>query len=196
MKATTDELRIGHGIPDEKGQPLEPEEQPVDRVIGTILPVTLGNAPGEGAPVETPMRGRVTVEGTALDAAVEFTEQCYLCEHWDQAAYRDARQRGLYAPSYLDEQRVHVLELASADELDQFERDRADKILDVTHGRCRVLSELLHDMIDSHARAHCPAADAQGNPLENMFKARREARGDVVQIRDRILLTASGRRPS
>jgi hypothetical protein len=29
-----------------------------------------------------------------------------------------------------------------------------------------------------------------------MFQARREARGDVVQIRDRILLTASGRRPS
>src|SRR5512136_2378121 len=134
MKATSDELRIGHGIPDDKGQPLEPEEQPVDRVLGTDVLVTLGSAPGKGTPINRPMSGRVTVESTAGEMAAEFSEQCRLCTHWDQATFRS--QWPNYDPAERDVQRALALEVSGVDALSAILRQRADSILFASLGRC------------------------------------------------------------
>lgn len=192
MKAITDEFRIGHGIPDDKGQPLEPEEQPVDHVLGTMLPVTLGNAPGEGTPIETPMRGRVTVESTAGEMAAELTEQCYLCAHWDPVLFR--AERRTYDAREQDRQRAIAVEVSGPEALDIILRARADAILDASFGRCRALSHYSPDgRLDTFARAYCPSATMDGTPIPKAFTAHADARRDAVQIRDKILLTASGR---
>lgn len=192
MKATTDELRIGHGIPDDKGQPLEPEEQPVDRVLGTDIAVTLGHGPGEGTPIDRPLPGRVIVESTAGEMAAEFSEQCHLCAHWDQALFR--AERVAYDPREQDRQRAIVLELSGPEALDLVLRGRADSILDASFGRCRALSHYSPDgRLDTFARAYCPSVTPDGYPIRKAFTPRREARADATQIRDRILLTAEGK---
>ncbi len=192
MRATTDELRIGHGVPDDKGQPLEPEEQPADRVLGVPVNVTLGHGPGEGTPIDRPMPARVTVESTAGEMAAEFSEQCHLCAHWDQALFQ--RERRSYDPQEQDRQRAIVLELSGPEALDLVLRGRADSILDASFGRCRALSHYSPDgRLDTFARAFCPTVTPDGYPIRKAFTARQDSRQDATHIRDRILLTAEGK---
>lgn len=192
MKATNDELIIGHGIPDEKGQPLDPEEQPVDRRLSTALPVTLGNAPGEGKLISLPMRSNVTVETTAGEIAAEFSRRCELCAHWDQATYR--RERRTYDPDELNEQRASVLEIASAKQISDLATAHADAILDASLGRCHALSHYSPDgRLDIHAHASCPPTGPTGQKIPAAFAPRHDAKKITEQIRDRILLTAAGK---
>ena len=195
MKALDETIKIGHGIPDDRGTKLEPEEQPVDRVIDSTAAVTLGNAPGEGEQITQPLRVTVTDEMTADDAVDVFTRQCQFCMHWDQSTYR--RERRLYDQEELDEQRAGVLEVASPRELARFGETalkNADAVLDATLGRCQALSQFSPDgVLDTHARAFCPASDPDGNAIPIAFKPRPDAQRTVISIRDRILKTASGK---
>ena len=200
MKAITDEVRIGHGIPDDKGQPLEPEEQPVDRIITTLGKVTYGNAPGQGTPVNMPVRASVTAELTANELAADFATQCEFCANWDPEGYRRDRMAGVITSDELDDQRANVLELANAAELDSFARDRADLILYETLGRCNALTELCKPILPAealpiymHVRGGCPQYLPDGTRISSLFKPRPDARRTVTGIRDRILNTASGK---
>lgn len=194
MKALADTLQIGFGHRDADGTQLEPEEQPVDRILSAPLPVTLGNAPGEGTPMDVVMRGNVRAETTAGEVVELLGEACLYCAHWDSALYQ--RERPSYPIDDLNEQRAMILETATSEELASVPRERldfADVILDASMGRCHALSHLSPDgKLDTHARACCPANDPSGNPLPKCFKARPEARRTIAGIRDRILRTAAG----
>jgi hypothetical protein len=192
VKATSDDLIIGHGITDDHGQRLEAEEQPVDRKLATVLPVSLGNGPGDGKLINVPMRGHVTVESTAGEIAAEFSRRCELCVHWDQATYQ--RERRSYDVDELNEQRASVLELASAAQLSAVGREHADAILDASLGRCQALSSYSPDgRLDIHAHASCPVVSPTGQSIPAAFKPRPEMRRAATTIRDRILLAAEGK---
>ena len=192
MKATSEELKIGHGYREEDGTPLEPEAQPVDRVLSTPIGVTVGHGPGQGTPIDASLRGNVTIESTAGEMAAEFTERCHLCKHWDQQTFQRARPN--YPPAYQDRQRAIVLELAGPEALDLVLRQRADSILDAAFGRCQALSHYSPDgVLDTFAQAFCPSVSPDGYPIPRAFTPRREAERDRTTIRDKILLTASGK---
>lgn len=195
MKAITDTLKITHGQREEDGTKLEPEQQPVDRVITTVAPVTLGNAPGEGTPVTMPFRVNVTTEMDAITAAQELSRQCQFCRHWNQQEwYRDRiRYEGTAeGRKFLDEQRALAIEAATSEELSSLQRESADPLLDL-NGKCEALSYALNDAIYTHPRAFCPSHGMEGEALPCYFKPLPEAARTVEKIRDRVLNIAAGK---
>lgn len=193
MKTTGDEFTIGHGIRDERGEKLEPEEQPVRRTLTTTADVTGGTVVQEaGSPS---MRASVSVDLDATEAATLLAESCQFCANWSQAEWRRDRtllESTAVGRADLDRIRVQAIDLDPSSILDDSQRQSADPILDCM-GKCMAISEIVNDGIYSHPLATCPSTLPNGSPLPHLFTPHRDARREVTRIRDRVLLTAAGK---
>lgn len=193
MKKLGDRLEIGHGIRAEDGTRLEPEEQPVKRTLDSTASVDAG-AVGKaieaerGSALALPLA--VTVEMTAAEAAEALSQRCGLCEHWRP----DEFQRDIPRMDRrdLDRMRADCLDLDPKLALTERQRQVADPLLSVL-GKCMALSAVCApEPIYCHPEATCPANLPDGTPTPLLFKPR--AKATEVQIRDRMLRLAQGRK--
>lgn len=85
MKIKREFLSIANDARAEDGTKLEPEEQPIQRVMETVAPATMRSGQIVGAlPVE------IVAHSTAQEMSAAKGRQCYLCRHWRNAQWRKA----------------------------------------------------------------------------------------------------------
>lgn len=189
MKIHGDRFQIGHGARDEKDQRLEPEEQPVRRILETSGTVNVGT-PEQGAPVGLSVPASVSAEMSAEDMEAVLATQCQFCANWDQAAW--AKERHTINPIDLDRMRAQALDCAAGTVLTEQQKQSADPLLDCM-GKCQALTELLGDDMYAHPQASCPEATPDGHALPILFRPRDGAKKLRAHVRDRIMRAAQGR---
>lgn len=195
MKTNSDQFQIGRGARDEHDQKLEPEEQPVRRILTSDAKMDAGDLGDaieaqQGRSLSVPLS--VTAEMIALDAIEMLARQCHLCVHWRRDEFQ--REKKILEATAVGRRDLDVMRAQAidcgADVPENVDLSEADPVLAIM-GKCMALSDLARDSIYSHPQACCPANGPGGEPLPLLFKPRSER--DEMAVRDRILNAAQGR---
>jgi len=189
VKNLRDTFQVGYGAREEDGTKLEPEQQPVRRVIESEASVTVGEAV---LPQTIPLM--VTAEMEAREAEALLSSQCQFCVHWRQDEFR--KDRGGIARIDLDRMRAQALDCAEIENVNLSDEQiaTADPILDAVIGKCMALSSLCTpEPIYTHREAGCPSSLPNGIPLENLFQPIPDAKRIKSAVRDRMMRRAQGR---
>lgn len=178
-----DVLHIESQATDEDGVRVEPEQQPVTRVVE-------GRAEVQGSishAAEGSMRTVIEIEQPAGVIADDLRTKCINCRHFDNAGFIAAKKR-LQGTAEGREQ-LQTLRTTLIDHnnlgLVDVQSLSTDSDLDVM-GLCRAFSELRRDDVAVHPLSNCPKE-------MQLFQAKdraAEARGSAAY--DAILLPASG----
>lgn len=195
MRNLGERVDIAHGVRADDGTKLEPEEQPVRRVIATTADVKHGVNPTGAA-----LRTSLTTEMNADEASRIMSEKCHLCAHWRPDEWPAVKRKLQSTPdgqAMLNRIRGEMLAGGAA----AFPgMENGDDLADVEHalgsaGVCKALSDLFRDDMITMPDATCPETDPHGQPLPTLFVARRgDARRAATSTRDTILRTAQGRK--
>jgi hypothetical protein len=200
IEIKSDTIVINTSDRDANGKQIDPEEKPAERQMGADIPVL---TTGAGAAGVLP-QASITADGTVGQFAMRYKGRCRLCVHFDRKAFlkwkSDVESSG-------DTERRKVLNALRAQLLSSSDASIADKHqgkdgdLDVEHalkefGLCRVMQELLKDMVFVWPEAGCPETDPAGIPFKAMFKPRDEdARRESDAGYDGILQAAKSGAP-
>lgn len=84
MRIKREFLAIASEARAEDGTKLEPEEQPIQRVMETVATATRGGVAVGGLPVE------IVAHTTAQEMSAAKGRQCYGCKHWRHEQWRRA----------------------------------------------------------------------------------------------------------
>lgn len=162
MKIKADLLRISNATHDQKGNKLEPEERPAERVLVTELGVT-STDPNALPDAKQGIRGEIAVQTTAGELAQSFKSMCFSCRHFDQKAWlllrrkwehgtiEEQRQLNSVRAALIDTQNADVQSMVAAAE----EEGDIDAALS-TMGICRAITEAIREPMIVHATATCP----------------------------------------
>lgn len=190
MKNLGERIDIGHGARADDGTKLEPEEQPVRRVIATEAEAKHGDN------VVGAIRTNITADMTAIEAAAILSQPCHLCMHWRPDEWPAARRRLESTPeglADLNRMRAALLGSGSAGLANGDEGFDVEHAL--AHGRigvCKALSDLFRDDMLTEREATCPSQGPNGETIPPLFVAKRgDARRASDSTRDSVLRTAS-----
>jgi len=192
-----EKVEIGSGFREEDGTKIEPELQPVKKIIVSETTVDIGSGPDGGQRVGA-LPLAITSEMPAIEAADMLTSLCHACIFWRPDEW--PRVRATLTPQEIGALRATLLAKTS-DEIPQLDDGNDDfyaldhAMSDGTHGVCKALSDMAGDDVVTFYTATCPDTAPNGAPLGLLFKPKSEARRAVMRGRDAILLTASGRKP-
>ena len=195
MKTIRDRYQIGHGFQEEDGTKLEPELQPVRRIIDSAAEVNGAENIEKQLGRDLSLPLQITSESTAIETAELLAQQCHRCAHWSQTAWDHDRrilEQTAVGRADLDRMRAQAIDCGADVKITDSARVSADPLLDCM-GKCHALSEIANDGIYSHPEPTCPDRDPAGNPLPLLFKPKSEEKRAVTSIRDRLLGLASGK---
>lgn len=197
MKNLGDRIDVAHGVREDDGTKLEPEQQPVRRTIATEAEATHGDNVAGG------MTAAVTIDMDAAEAVDVLAHTCQRCANWRPEEWPSVR-RQLAATKEgqdtLDRVRAQILGLVEIDEDDLTQGSTIVEHVMATFGLCGALTEIesaiskVYAPIITFPTATCPSNDSAGRPLPPCFTPRAaEQRREVNAVRDSILSAAQGR---
>ena len=168
MQIKRDTLAVGGLISDERGDKVEPEQQPVVRTVDAGISVSGSHGEQLGA-----LSGRVQMVQPAGVFAQDLRRKCVGCIHFDRRGFADLRKRmaaTLDGHRQLNELRASLLESGNATLADLHEGQ--DEDMDVESalsmmGLCRALGELARDDIAVHPLANCPEGQDLFQPRDS-----------------------------
>lgn len=168
MEIKRDTLTVGGLILDERGDRVEPEQQPVVRTLDAQTVVSGSNGGRLGV-----LPGRIQSVQPAGVFADDLRRKCVGCAHFDRrgfAALRKKMTATLDGHRQLNELRASLLESGNTDIADLHEAEDGD--LDVegalsTMGLCRAFGELVRDDVAVHPLANCPEGHDFFKPRDN-----------------------------
>lgn len=157
---------------DEKGDKLEPEERPAQRLLDVSERVQLTN----GQKTEGSIRMQVSIEMSAGEIAAGFSSPCMLCKNFDTKAWREYFR---FLSSNVDGIRVlNAFRAAIAGSGNAAVRERhvgQDGDVDVEHalqalGICHPLTETMGEPAIVYPVATCPEfVPGTNNPFPKCF---------------------------
>lgn len=198
MKIKADLLRVRSVPVDDKGQKMEPEAQPAQRILKTDSEVTTRDGKKLGSiPTD------IVYETSAGELAQAMRHPCFQCKHFDQKAwfklFRSWTDPG--APKAMREQlnaiRAALLTTNNAKLADQHVSQEGD--MDVEHalsqlGICRVLTEVHNDAIIVHPTGGCPPEICTPTQPDGFYEAKdKDADRLGSQTFDNVMKLATGK---
>lgn len=162
MKIKSDIFRIRTFPRDDKGDKIEPEAQPMQRVLSTDAPFT----PQRGGPTAGSIPTEIIYEGSVGDFAEAIRRPCFSCKNFNREAWARiyARWNDPTAPIEMRQKlngiRAALLESQNATIADRHTSAEGD--LDVEHalstlGVCHPLSEINGAAVITYPTGGCPA---------------------------------------
>lgn len=156
MKIKNDLLRIQASDYDERGQRLEPEEKPAERILPVDAPVS-GQLDGQ---LKGNLRATVNVQGTVGQFAMQVRQLCAGCRWFDPRAFQEYRRANELSKAKQKEMnaiRAALLETGVAD----FDESNPLDVKDVeaqlaSMGICRAITEAMRDPMIVHPESTCP----------------------------------------
>lgn len=159
MKIKADLLRIGHGALSPKGEKLEPEEKPVERVLVTDFDANMKSGQHVGS-----IPGSIHYRDTAGDFAQKMRSQCWSCKHFNNDAWRAYRRSVELSDSMerrreLNAIRAALLDTGNAQIQERHTSQEGD--MDVEHalsvlGICKAMTETFQDPVIVYPIGTCP----------------------------------------
>lgn len=157
MEIKRDTLTVGGLIADERGDKVEPEQQPVVRVLDVATAVSGTSGETLGA-----LPGRIQQIQSAGVFAQDLRSKCVNCTHFDRRGFAAVRRKltsTLDGLRQLNELRASLLESGNATIADLHEAEDGDRDVEGAlsmMGLCRALGELARDDVAVHPLANCP----------------------------------------
>lgn len=169
MEIKRDTLAIGGLIADERGDKVEPEQQPVVRALEVEASVG-----GSSGGVLGTLPGVIQVAQPAGVFADDLRHKCIGCAHFDRRGFAVLKKRMEGTKEgfrQLNVLRASLLESGNASVAELHEDEAGDRDVEGAlsmMGLCRALGEIMRDDVAVHPLANCPEG-------ANYFQARDSA---------------------
>lgn len=157
---------------DERGQKLEPEEQPAKLTQSGSAPIALAGAPAGAFPISIEQH----LNAGALAATVR--DPCGTCKHFDRSAWLNHVRflRSTYAGKQMLNNIMAELIVTQNVSVQDLHRSPIDGDFDTDHavnsmGVCRVLSEVHNDLVAVHPLGVCPKEMRSLQKPRGMYEA-------------------------
>lgn len=198
IEIESDVTQIASGVTDDKGQKLEPEEQPARRILGTHIDANYGQAiVGKG------LRSSVMLYDTAQQFALEAKSECRLCKHWNKRLWKEVLDEAIASPDPLDQKMLFRMMGDLADstnpqlqEMQANEEGEMDLYRGLRFfGACMIQTEMHHSPVFSHAVSTCQhILGPNGERVVDYFEPiSHNADVQGASAYDRIMSMAQGR---
>lgn len=202
MKIRADKIRIRTVPFDDKGDKMEPEAQPVQRIFETESQVTSQDGTLKGA---TPTQ--VIYETTVGELATAMRSPCFSCKHFDAHAWQKILSvwndptSSLEQRAQLNQCRAALLQTGNA-ELQEAHTNPLDKEqdMDVEHalsvlGICRPISEIMREPVIVYPTSSCPGEFCTPTQPNGFYDAKdKDADRLGSATYDNVLKTALGQK--
>lgn len=156
MIVKNDLLRVQASNYDERGQRLEPEEKPAERILPVDAPVT-GQLDGQ---VKGHLPTTINIQGTVAQFAQRVRQLCAGCKWFDQRAfqqYRCVKELSKEKQREMNAIRAALLETGVADVDDANPMDAMDVEAQLASmGICRAITEVMREPMIVHPESSCP----------------------------------------
>lgn len=198
MRIRADLLRVRSLPYDDKGQPIEPEQQPAQRVFQTDSPAGL-----QGGPVQGTIPTEIIYETTAGHMAGAMRNPCFSCARFDRRAWRKLLERWndptapMHLREYLNQFRAALLQTKNAKLYEKHESQEGD--LDVEHalatlGVCHAFSEIRNDVAVVYPTSACPDDVCTATQPAGFYVPKdKQSERMGSQVFDRIMAMAQGK---
>lgn len=199
MKIKADLLRIRTTPFDDKGDKVEPEAQPMQRVIQTDANVGMQGG-GQVGSIPTEIQYETTVGEYAQGAR----HQCFTCKHFSRDAWKKLFSMWNDPTASIDKRkalngiRAALLQTNNATLADR-STNPMDGDFDVEHavallGVCKPLTELRKDVVIVYPMSSCPPEVCSKTNPDGLYESRNKELDRVgSQEFDRIMRVAQGR---
>lgn len=202
MEIKKDYLRIAHAATDLEGKKLDPEAQPVQRVMETDFAANLSNGQVVGA-----VGGEIAAQSTAGVVARRLRAMCAGCKHFDQKTWQTMVRRADDPLAPMDQRQVvnairESLLMTNNATIDATLTDQhpaPDGGVDVEHalmslGICQALTAHYGEQIGVHPLSSCPEEVCGPNQPEGFFQLKgREAEKAGNVGYDMVMQRADGK---
>lgn len=160
MKIKSDMLRIRTVPFDDKGQKMEPEQQPVQRVIHTDSPATMRNGQMVGT-----LPTNIVMDTTVAEMVPGMRRPCFSCKHFDRRNWKELFRLWSEPTAPIEKRRELNAIRAALLETNNAEiqhRHDSEEGMMVEHaistlGICRPLTEIDKNPVIVYPKACCPA---------------------------------------
>lgn len=153
-----EEIRVSNVTHDEKGDRLEPEAVPAERVVIGEAALLHG-----GNPIDGGVKTETVIASTAGALAATVRNPCKACKHFDRRGWIDfVKQSSATADGKQFLNQVMGELIANQHmEFQELHTNPLDGDFDTVHalnslGLCRVLTEMMNDAVIVHPIAVCP----------------------------------------
>lgn len=187
MKIEGEKIEIAHVPYDDKGDKLEPEQQPARRLLYSPVDTKFDGGTDTGHQMST----FISVEMTAEELAQGIAKPCRACRHFNKKAALEWYNRAQQTPAGIEILRQFAAEHPNLDELGP---ERAFGIM----GVCNPMSELARETMLVHPDSTCPETvrdwDGQACKFGSHFVPddRTEEKNSST-VKDQIMRKAEGR---
>ena len=198
MRIKKEFLRFRTAPYDDAGQKIEPEQQPVQKVMEIDAPASMRGGPAVGS-----IPTQVIQEMSVGELASAMRKPCFSCKHFDRRAWKllVARWNSPNSPveerQYLNMVRAGLLQTKNADIVSKSTGTDGD--MDVEHallmlGICRTLTEVQNAPIIVHPTGACPAEVCTPTQPDGFYQPKTtKAERMGSQTYDNIIRTAQGK---
>lgn len=199
LKIKADVLRIRNSALNAKGEKLEPEQQPAQRVLVTEFDASMQGGPKKGA-----IKGEVVYESTAGQLAAAIRNPCWSCSHFDKVAWKRLHSAWGDPTAPIDSRkqlngiRAALLETSNAQIIEKSQTQEGD--MDVEHamgllGICRPLTEIDGNPVIVSPKGGCPDSVCTPSQPDGFFRPKdRAVERSNASNYDTILNLARGKK--